>query len=143
MKDDFEGGHRPGGFDGPDLLRAVRERPLASLGVVLGAGVLLGLLTGGKKEPELRTRTPERSGGDPELWEKRARRLLRLAREQREELERLRAIRWGGEGDELEDIDDDEYDDDEEPGGGAALGGLAELVKDGLQRLIRNARASG
>jgi ElaB/YqjD/DUF883 family membrane-anchored ribosome-binding protein len=88
-----------------DFLAPVRERPLASLGVALGAGVLLGLLTGGDDEDERDDRDlwSARARGfrhdadleeRAETWEQRARRLLRIAREQEDE---LRALTGGSE----------------------------------------------
>lgn len=80
-----------------DVLAPVRERPLASAGVALGAGLALGLLTGGESEDGW-------SGGDrrrladaearAERWESRARRLLEIANEQEDEIERL-SVRRG------------------------------------------------
>jgi hypothetical protein len=77
-----------------DVLAPVRDRPLRVLGAVFGAGLALGLLTGGGRDDEERDDGDgeERGGAsDPaELWEGRARRLLRIAREQEEEIEALR-----------------------------------------------------
>lgn len=83
-----------------DVFAPVRERPMASLGIALGAGVLLGLLTGGDDEDDLDERTllSSRARGfrhdadleeRAETWEQRARRLLRIAREQEDELQAL------------------------------------------------------
>ena len=109
-----------------DVFAPVRERPLPILGAALGAGLLLGFLTGGGDEEDdedeeenydyrlnygrarmLVGDTSERA----ELWERRARRLLRIAREQEAELEALRtraprmATTW--ENDEEEPYEDD------------------------------------
>lgn len=83
-----------------DVFAPVRERPMASLGIALGAGVLLGLLTGGDDEDDLDERAllSSRARGfrhdadleeRAETWEQRARRLLRIAREQEDELQAL------------------------------------------------------
>lgn len=77
-----------------DVLAPVRERPLATVGVVFGVGLALGLLTGGDDEEEQRWE----GDGRADLWETRARRLLRIAREQEEELDRLRAAEAVGVG---------------------------------------------
>jgi hypothetical protein len=80
-----------------DFLAPVRERPFRVLGAVFGAGLALGLLTGGHDEEEDRDdrEEDEREDGERDdlvdLWEGRARRLLRIAREQEEEIEELRA----------------------------------------------------
>lgn len=69
-----------------DVLAPVRERPFAALGAVLGAGLLLGLITGGDDDDDDRFEEAEERA---ELWERRARRLLRIARQQEAELEAL------------------------------------------------------
>jgi ElaB/YqjD/DUF883 family membrane-anchored ribosome-binding protein len=85
-----------------DVMAPVRENPLRTVGLVFGAGLALGLLTGGGDEEEehLEHRTQGRMRGSDshwrnrsEMWEGRARRLLRIAREQDEELESMRATR--------------------------------------------------
>src|SRR5690606_344945 len=70
-----------------------RERPVQLLGAAFGAGLLLGLITGGgdEEEEEERSHRHRYGPGDPaEIWEGRARRLLKIAREQEEEIDRLR-----------------------------------------------------
>lgn len=80
-----------------DFLAPVRERPLRVLGAVFGAGLALGLLTGGHDEEDdiddgdVEEEDDEESDDLAELWEGRARRLLRIAREQEEEIDDLRA----------------------------------------------------
>jgi ElaB/YqjD/DUF883 family membrane-anchored ribosome-binding protein len=80
-----------------DVLAPVRERPLRVLGAVFGAGLALGLLTGGGHDEDEEARHEDDGGEDDrreelaKLWEGRARRLLRIAREQEEEIEELRA----------------------------------------------------
>ncbi len=84
-----------------DVGARLRDRPLAAVGVALGAGLLLGLLTGGagsdkrrereenerreREEDERRARDDERE----ELWEQRARRLLAIGRKQQRRIDRL------------------------------------------------------
>lgn len=79
-----------------DVMAPVRERPMVAAGVVFGAGLLLGLVTGGDDEPS-RARAHDRDDAEweerAEMWERRARRLLRIAQEQEEEIEALAAGR--------------------------------------------------
>jgi ElaB/YqjD/DUF883 family membrane-anchored ribosome-binding protein len=106
-----------------DVMAPVRERPLPSAGIVFGAGLLLGLLTGGgdehEHEEEHEARHHLRHGRHrhrghagrhadhaeqdrgywqrrAETWESRARRLRDVAQEQED---RLRAVEeeWGEE----------------------------------------------
>lgn len=94
-----------------DILAPVRERPLPSLGIALGSGLLLGLITGGGKDEDNHddlSELEERA----ERWERRARRLLRIAQEQEEELAALSggkgsraSVKWAGEEDDVEDRD--------------------------------------
>lgn len=84
-----------------DVMSRVRENPYTSTGIAFGAGLLLGLLTGGDDEEEEYYRYTA-ADGDEELWrsraeewEGRARRLLRIAREQEEEIHELEE-RYGG-----------------------------------------------
>jgi hypothetical protein len=87
-----------------DVRARVRENPLAAAGIVLGAGLLLGLVTGGKKSSRPRLDAEERAA----LWESRARRVLAIAREQEEDIEELEAIL---DAHELEDEEEyEEYD---------------------------------
>ncbi len=83
--------------DRMDVLAPVREQPMQSLGIALGAGLLLGFLTGGRKRSDV-----EMDGPDEEFWERRsrdwesrARRLLQIAQEQEDELESMDG-RWSG-----------------------------------------------
>jgi ElaB/YqjD/DUF883 family membrane-anchored ribosome-binding protein len=69
-----------------DVGARIREQPLMAAGVVLGAGFLIGFLTGGGGRKAVRSAT--RRGAK---WEKRARRLLEIAQTQEEEIEALRA----------------------------------------------------
>ncbi|HEX2093587.1 MAG TPA: DUF3618 domain-containing protein [Longimicrobiaceae bacterium] len=88
-----------------DVLSPVRERPLAAAGIAFGAGLVLGLLTGGGDDAG-ESRTLPGTGGmtagmslmshegtnweeRAHLWESRARRLLRVAREQEERIHEL------------------------------------------------------
>lgn len=123
-----------------DVLSPVRDRPLPAAGIAFGAGLVLGLLTGGDDEADdhehytasrahsLRTRMDVEgryAGGmddRAEMWEARARRLLRVAREQEEQIRDLqerygalysREVELGG------------WDDDEK-----AAGQLASSVSD-------------
>ena len=71
-----------------DVNMRIRENPLQAAGIVLGAGLLLGFLTGGDdraQEREEREEAIQRAS----LWEARARRLLAIAREQEADLEEL------------------------------------------------------
>jgi ElaB/YqjD/DUF883 family membrane-anchored ribosome-binding protein len=82
-----------------DVVAPVREHPWRSMGIALGSGLLLGLLTGGGDDDEERVETRSRRGireSEPD-WERRARilerrsrRLLSIARDQQRELEELR-----------------------------------------------------
>ena len=83
-----------------DVMGMVRDRPVPTLGAIFGAGLVLGLVTGGgDDEGESRRevygpydRYDPYAGGDRAAeWEGRARRLLAIAQEQEQELERLRA----------------------------------------------------
>jgi hypothetical protein len=73
-----------------DVASRIREEPLKAAAIALGAGLLLGIITGGnggakraaKKE---RRRQEERRV----LWERRARKLLAIGRDQEKEIERL------------------------------------------------------
>ncbi len=104
-----------------DILSPVRENPLPSAGIALGAGLLLGLLTGGGEEEERdeesgdwhdwngpaytaataavgEARYGDRDDGywrrRAETWESRARRLRDIAHRQEEEIRYLRE-KWG------------------------------------------------
>ena len=91
-----------------DPLYRARQKPLAAIGIVFGAGLVVGLLTGGKKKPVLAQLVAPGPDAPPrsDLWESRARRLLRIAREQQEELAALREPEW-------EEVEYDEVDEDD------------------------------
>jgi ElaB/YqjD/DUF883 family membrane-anchored ribosome-binding protein len=77
-----------------DVLAPVRENPWPSMGVALGAGLLVGLLTGGEEEDERPARPTFETGAwerRTEMLEHRTRRLLAIAREQEREIRRLRS----------------------------------------------------
>ena len=95
--------------DKMDVLGPVRENALPSAGIALGAGLLLGLITGGDEdEREYRERTRHtrysRAAEDEaehwrrraQTWEDRAYRLRDIAREQEDEI-RYFEERWGEE----------------------------------------------
>lgn len=73
-----------------DVMAPVREKPIPSAAAALGAGLLLGLITGGNgREDGLSERERERLQEAEEraaTWEARARRLVRAAREREAEL---------------------------------------------------------
>ncbi len=86
-----------------DVLAPIRERPLPAAGIAFGAGLVLGLLTGGDEE-ERESHPRERSFRMDEeahdhfvadvedrarMWEARARRLLQVARDQEEQIREL------------------------------------------------------
>jgi ElaB/YqjD/DUF883 family membrane-anchored ribosome-binding protein len=86
-----------------DVMAPIREHALPAAGIALGAGLLLGLVTGGgdddEDEYDLDVEFEADGGYDDraryfarraDLWENRARRLLHIAREQEEELDDLR-----------------------------------------------------
>lgn len=81
-----------------DVTAPVRRNPWPSMGIALGAGLVLGLLTGGDDEEELDAAMTHRSHAvDDAAWsrrvevlEERTRRLLAIARTQQEEIRRLR-----------------------------------------------------
>jgi hypothetical protein len=82
-----------------DMAAPIREKPWAAMGLALGAGLLLGLLTAGEDESDRddhRDTDPDRDRDwhrRASMLEGRSRRLLRIAREQEEELERLHRAR--------------------------------------------------
>lgn len=86
-----------------DIMAPVRESPWQAMGIALGAGLLLGFLTGGGDGDDEEVRRAPRRDRDRLVepdWERRAaildgrtRRLVRIARQQEEELERLQADR--------------------------------------------------
>lgn len=127
-----------------DVLSVVRERPLQVLGGVFGAGLLLGLITGGDDDEEDEAREYYRARFDvngaerADTWEHRARRLLSIAQEQEAELERLRMRR--------SDLDSRAETDDHDHGTGtsmfdklqdAAAERISEFVRESFQRVLR------
>ncbi|MDR0786970.1 MAG: hypothetical protein LBG44_03795 [Gemmatimonadota bacterium] len=76
-----------------DIASRIREDPIRAAAIAIGAGVLVGFLTGGggrakrrfKQEKELRRREEESA----ELWERRARKLLAIGRKQQTRIEKL------------------------------------------------------
>ncbi|HET8655224.1 MAG TPA: DUF3618 domain-containing protein [Longimicrobiaceae bacterium] len=84
-----------------DVVGRIREQPMRALGIALGAGLVLGFLTGGGEDDEedraeIGGGGHYRTGNDrAEMWEHRARRLLSIAREQESEIERLSRGREG------------------------------------------------
>lgn len=96
-----------------ELFRMARERPAITLGVMFGAGILFGYLTGaGQEEPARGSRGAAGAG----LWERRARRLRRLSRRQEAELATLRPApvpldSFGAAGFEDDDFEDEALDD--------------------------------
>lgn len=149
-----------------DVLAPVREEPLKTLGMIFGAALALGLLTGGggrkdssardeddHEEVLLRARIVEEEDDDEEAeaeaalaweraeaWEDRAHRLLRIAKAQEAELEIHRArrdtLRRSLRGGRFER--EDEYDDDFEDDGGEPnlFDRLRESAADRLSGLV-------
>jgi ElaB/YqjD/DUF883 family membrane-anchored ribosome-binding protein len=124
-----------------DVASRFRENPLPALGAVLAAGLLLGLLTGGRsgRSPEegengLALGWRDRAG----TWEARSRRLLRVAREQEDEIADLRASLAGQwfDGDELDETEMAEYAPEEEGGP------IREAVSGFLSTLFRRSNGS-
>lgn len=72
-----------------DVGARIRERPLHAVGIVLGAGFLLGLITGGGADDDDDDRRRLDSDERAALWEGRARRLLAIAQAQEEELDEI------------------------------------------------------
>lgn len=92
-----------------DVGARLRERPLAVVGVALGAGVLLGWVTGGGKASRRRALEEEEERQiRAARWERRARRLLSIARAQESRIRQLESAV-----DELGEMyNDARYDDD-------------------------------
>lgn len=129
-----------------DVLSSVRERPVQLLGAAFGAGLLLGLITGGGDEDEAEERKHRRrprEDDQAEIWEGRARRLLKIAREQEEELEHLRdAARHRSRFAHRAGEDEDEEDTDDGPSPVDRLRDfltdhLTGLATDTVQRMVR------
>jgi ElaB/YqjD/DUF883 family membrane-anchored ribosome-binding protein len=88
-----------------DPFYKARQHPMAAIGIVFGAGLVVGVLTGGKKPIP-----PQPSAAPPsDLWQRRARRLLRIAREQQEEIAELQEQTSGWEEVDEADADEDDY----------------------------------
>lgn len=71
-----------------DVLAPVREQPMRSVALALGAGIIFGFLTGGSDNREIEMNEPEDDHwkARADEWENRARRLLRIAQAQEYEL---------------------------------------------------------
>jgi ElaB/YqjD/DUF883 family membrane-anchored ribosome-binding protein len=147
-----------------DVFAPVRQRPLPSVGIALGAGVLLGLLTGGDDEDEWESHGRDRYRSElreleerAETWEHRARRLLRIAREQEQEIEHMagsrftaRAVPFNPPPVEEVYVDRDDLDDEfgESRGGGGSsvldkvrdqiLGALSGYVHTAVEDMVRS-----
>ncbi|MDQ3556303.1 MAG: hypothetical protein M3409_05955 [Gemmatimonadota bacterium] len=80
-----------------DVFSAVKDRPLPSVGIAFGAGLLLGVVTGGDDEDGRSRVRARRSTGlagaswdsDANHWENRSRRLLEIARSQEDDIREL------------------------------------------------------
>jgi hypothetical protein len=129
-----------------DVLSSVRERPVQLLGAAFGAGLLLGLITGGgdedeEEETKHRHRHHHREDEQAEIWEGRARRLLKIAREQEDEIDHLRdGMRHRSRF--AHRADEDEEDADEGPSAVDRLRDfltdhLTGLATDTVQRMVR------
>lgn len=103
-----------------DVLAPVRERPLPSAAAAFGAGLLLGLITGGGEDEPTERHDSLDAEERAEKWEARARRLMRIAREQEEEIEHLSRG---------EAFATSEWDEEEEEEG---LGSIRDRISDGL-----------
>lgn len=138
-----------------DVLSPVRDQPLPAAGIAFGAGLLLGLLTGGDDDDhasrevyftsDLDDDGARYAGGEDEAywrrraqtWESRARRLRNVAREQEEEIHSLQE-EWGETRSAALDhrprtqIDHDEFDTGDSSGLGSMLGELREGVVGGV-----------
>lgn len=119
-----------------DVRAHIRERPWQAAGLVLGAGLIVGFLTGGRSDDDIDDAVISDSRAT--LWEGRARRLLRIAREQEDDIEHLEAA--------LARMEADGFDpDDHEPGyyldGGAyarpgRFSALKETVTDHVSEFL-------
>ncbi|HEX2190579.1 MAG TPA: DUF3618 domain-containing protein, partial [Longimicrobiaceae bacterium] len=141
-----------------DVMSPVRERPLPAAGIAFGAGLVLGLLTGGddddhdEREHRSRSRALHASVGmaaaaaaddaewqeRAELWENRARRLLRVAREQEEQIRDLQE-RYGSLY--TRDVELRGWENDEEAAGelSSSIGSLRDNVLHGLTGFLTDA----
>jgi ElaB/YqjD/DUF883 family membrane-anchored ribosome-binding protein len=134
-----------------DVVARIRDQPLKAAGIALGAGLFLGLVSGGrKKDPEAERR---RLGAETRAarWEARARRLLAIAREQEAELEhledvvgdllatvsRLEADDPEADGWEDEEVDGEYLDEEDAP---SRWSSLRESLEEGGARLASQAR---
>jgi hypothetical protein len=125
-----------------DVGARFRANPLPALGAVLGAGLLLGLVTGGRKHDRDDETGLELEDADYALawqdradtWEARSRRLLRVAREQEEEIAELRSALS-----EQEWFEEDELDEEEMSGlhVGERVGELRDIAVGLFENLMR------
>jgi ElaB/YqjD/DUF883 family membrane-anchored ribosome-binding protein len=143
-----------------DIIAPVRENPWPSMGIALGAGLVLGLLTGGEDEEDEEDEERERhvyrihAGASAADWERRAeileertQRLLAIARDQEEEIRRLRGKkkkRRDGKSSLRERVVDrveEEYEDLSERAekAGSRLDDLRHTVMDGLTSFLQDA----
>lgn len=108
-----------------DIRARIREKPLHAAGIVLGAGLLFGFLTAGRKKDPRAARERLEAEARAQKWEVRARRLLEIARDQEDDLDDLESVVGGlladrhvHETDEYgyedEDEEDGDYEDEDE-----------------------------
>jgi len=107
-----------------DLLAPVRERPLQAAAVALGAGLLLGLLTGGGDDEEDEDDLEVEFEFDPDL----------VHRMGAGALGARRAFSYAHEDEEYADDEDENDEEDEDVSG--VFGGLRELVAERARPLV-------
>jgi ElaB/YqjD/DUF883 family membrane-anchored ribosome-binding protein len=123
-----------------DVVARLREKPLLVVGVALGAGVLLGLITGGRDRSD-----DHANSGRADIWEARARRLLAIARSQEEEIDVLHSTVADLSEDAdyegiLNDEEEDDYDDDlPDDGGPSRFSELKDAVANKAEELMSTA----
>lgn len=129
-----------------DPFSAVRERPLQSAGIVFGAGLVLGLLTGGDEDDDLELGydaddydydidadlefdgAGTRTGGRARRWKNRAREALHME---------PHSHAYVAAGYEADAWDDEDWEDDDDDLG--AFNGLRDTIADRLGPVLRNA----